>query len=130
MKMDARRVPADDAEFARLRPLASLPRLACVTLLALAACSPPAPREYAGHGEAIEVDAAARTVTLDHGDIPDLMKGMTMTFDVAPSVDLASLAPGTEVDFRLSDAEGGLTVVEIRPVGDAAESGPASQSGE
>lgn len=84
--------------------------------MGLAACSPSAPREYVGHGEAVEVDATARTVTLEHGDIPDLMKGMTMTFDVAPSVDLATLAPGTEVDFRLSDADGGLTVVEIRPI--------------
>ena len=108
-------------------PFAPLALLACLALLALAACSPPAPREYVGHGEAIEVDAAARTVTLDHGDIPDLMKGMTMTFDVAPSVDLASLAPGTEVDFRLSDADGGLTVVEIQPVGAAAEGGAAAE---
>lgn len=84
--------------------------------LGLAACSPSAPQEYEGHGKAVEVDATARTVTLEHGDIPDLMKGMTMTFHVAPSVDLAALAPGTEVDFRLSDGDGGLTVVEIRPV--------------
>jgi Cu/Ag efflux protein CusF len=39
-----------------------------------------------------------------------------MTFQVAPNVDLEALAPGTEVDFRLSDAGDGLTVVEIRPV--------------
>ena len=109
---------------AQLTPFALL---ACVALLALAACSPPAPREYAGHGEAIDVDAAARTVTLDHGDIPDLMKGMTMTFDVAPAVDLASLAPGTEVDFRLSDADGELTVVEIRPVDAAPDGRPDAQ---
>ncbi len=121
MKMNARLVRSASAPFA---PFA---HLACIALLALAACSPPAPREYAGRGEAIEIDAGARTVTLDHDEIPDLMKGMTMTFDVAPSVDLASLAPGTEVDFRLSDAEGGLTVVEIRPVGAAAEGGTAAE---
>ena len=93
-------------------------RFAAALALALGvvACSPAAPREYAGHGEAVEVDASARTVTLEHEDIPDLMKGMTMTFHVAPSVDLETLAPGTEVDFRLSDAGDGLTVVEIRPV--------------
>lgn len=124
MKMNACLVPASSAPFALLGRIAVL---ACVALLVLAACSPPAPREYAGHGEAIEVDAVARTVTLDHGDIPDLMKGMTMTFDVAPSVDLASLAPGSEVDFRLSDADGRLTVVEIQPVGAAAESRPDAE---
>lgn len=84
--------------------------------LGLLACTPAAPREYAGHGEAVAVDAAAHTVTLEHDDIPDLMKAMTMTFDVAPHVELEALAPGTEVDFRLSDADGRLTVVEIRPL--------------
>lgn len=100
----------------RAAPVAARYAAALALALGIAACSPAAPREYAGHGEAIEVDATAHTVTLEHEDIPDLMKGMTMTFQVAPNVDLEALAPGTEVDFRLSDAGDGLTVVEIRPV--------------
>lgn len=98
-------------------PLRSLAvALALGLSLALAACSPPKPRDYEGHGKAVDIDLAARTVTLDHGDIPDLMKGMTMTFAVAADVDLDTLAPGSEVDFRLTDEAGALTVTRIRPV--------------
>lgn len=89
---------------------------ACATALALAACSPSAPRGYEGHGEAIEIDPAARTITLEHEEIPGLMKGMTMTFAVSPGVDLNAVDAGSEVDFRLTDDGSALTVTQIRPV--------------
>jgi Cu/Ag efflux protein CusF len=72
-----------------------------------------------GHGTGVvkEVDLTARQVTLDHGDIPGVMKGMTMTFHVAPDVRLEDVAPGAEVDFRVR-VEGGVhTVTELRRSG-------------
>jgi Cu/Ag efflux protein CusF len=83
--------------------------------LALVACKPPAPTEHAGHGTAIDVDRAARTITLDHGDIPGLMKGMTMTFAVAPDVDLEKVEKGAVVDFRVRSEGSAVTVVGITP---------------
>ena len=90
--------------------------LTFTTALALAACSPAAPRDYEGRGAAIEIDATARTITLDHEEIPGLMKGMTMTFAVSPEVDLDAVAVGSEVDFRLTDDASALTVTQIRAV--------------
>lgn len=84
--------------------------------LALVACSPAEPRIHSGHGKAVAIDVAAHRVTLEHDEIPGLMMAMTMEFDVAPEVDLAALAPGSEVDFRLSEADGALTVIALRPI--------------
>ena len=100
-------------------PIASRPRSRRLAALALAlalalACSPPAPSEHAGHGIAVDVDPTARTVTLEHGDIPGLMKAMTMTFPVAPEVDLAAVAKGEPVDFEVRAEGSTVTVTAIR----------------
>lgn len=96
---------------ARSVPLA---RGALLSLLALPiACSPAAPTEHAGHGIAVDVDPTARTVTLEHGDIPGLMKAMTMTFPVAPEVDLAAVEKGSTVDFELQSEGSKITVTAI-----------------
>lgn len=68
------------------------------------------------HGIVEDVDPDARKVTLDHEDIPGLMKAMTMTFDVAPGVPIGDLEPGAEVEFRLREESGAYVVTEIRPV--------------
>lgn len=81
--------------------------------LLVAACSPPAPSDHAGHGQAVAVDRGARTVTLEHDDIPGLMQAMTMTFSVAPGVDLEGLEPGSEVDFTLRSEGNALTLTAI-----------------
>ncbi|MFO0691555.1 MAG: copper-binding protein [Myxococcota bacterium] len=96
-----------------------LSRPAALVVLALSAafstaCSPPAPTEHAGHGVAVDVDPTARTVTLEHGDIPGLMKAMTMTFPVAPEVDLATVAKGETVDFEVQSQGSSVTVTAIR----------------
>jgi len=96
-------------------------RSALVFAMALAliapACNGAPPDDPLAHGIVESVDADARKLTLDHGDIPGLMKAMTMTFDVAPGVALENVRPGSKVDFRVK-AEGGVyTVMEIRPSG-------------
>jgi Cu/Ag efflux protein CusF len=101
------------------RRMASSRSVACATLasiIALTACSDPAPTDHPGHGIATEVDPEARTITLDHEDIPGLMKGMTMTFAVSPGVELDAIATGSEVEFVLQEAGDALTVTRIEPV--------------
>ena len=106
-----RAVRPRDARRVRPAPLA-LPGLLAALGLALA-CSPPAPTEHAGHGIAVDVDPTARTVTLEHGDIPDLMKAMTMTFPVAPEVDLGAVEKGEAVDFEVRSEGSTITVIAI-----------------
>lgn len=102
-----------------MRPLRSL---ACMLVLSLAlaalpsACSRSASQGQ-GHGTVQGVDADAREITLDHGDIPGLMKAMTMTFDVAPEVALEGLEPGVEVDFQVKYEGGAYVVTELRRSG-------------
>ena len=91
-----------------------------LTVAALA-CGGASPKAQRAHGVVESVDAAARKVTLDHQDIPGLMRAMTMTFDVAPGVALEDLRPGVEVDFWVSEVGGVYTVMEIRRSGSQAE---------
>ena len=81
------------------------------------ACGGASSGDHPGHGVVKELDAEARTVTLDHEDIPGFMKGMTMTFDLAPDVALKGIGPGAEVDFRVKEEGGVYTVTEIRASG-------------
>jgi Cu/Ag efflux protein CusF len=76
-----------------------------------------APEDHPGRGVVESIDAGARTVTLDHGDIPGLMQAMTMTFDLAPGVAVTGLAPGAEVEFKAREEGGRYVVTEIRPLG-------------
>ena len=92
-------------------------RVAAVLLafaLGAAACGGGAPEQHAGHGVVQALDAQARKITLDHEDIPGFMKGMTMTFELAPEVALEGIAPGAEVDFRVYEQGGVYTVTEVR----------------
>ena len=99
-----------------LRRLAPILALVLAVALAPAACGS-APAEGRGTGTVQAVDPAARKLTLDHGDIPGLMKAMTMTFQVAPDVPLDGFAPGTRVDFRVKEEGGVYPVTELRRSG-------------
>ena len=81
------------------------------------ACGVTSPDGHSGTGIVKEVDTSARKITLEHEDIPGLMKAMTMTFHVAPDVPLEEVAPGNEVDFRVKEERGVYTVTEIRRQG-------------
>ena len=91
----------------------SLSRLVILAafVLALPACSGGG-GDHAGHGVVVAVDAAKGEVTLDHEDIPGLMKGMTMTFP-ADSKLLAGVEAGQEVDFRVREEGGRYEVTAI-----------------
>ena len=66
-------------------------------------------------GEAIvrAVDTAANKLTVDHGDLPGMMKAMRMDFDVADPALLAGLVPGDEVKIEVRHADGRYTLTKI-----------------
>jgi Cu(I)/Ag(I) efflux system protein CusF len=91
-------------------------RTAIIALAAASALSPSA--AFAADfvkGKVIEVDGAARRVTLEHGDIPNLdMPGMTMTFRVAAAVDIENFKPGAAVEFTADSVDDEIAVTEVR----------------
>lgn len=56
---------------------------------------------HAAKGVVIEVDSADKKITIKHETIPGYMQGMTMPFDVQDTNELAGLAPGDPVSFRI-----------------------------
>jgi Cu(I)/Ag(I) efflux system protein CusF len=76
---------------------------------ALAACG----GVEAGQGEGVvlQVHGDGRVV-IEHGDIPGVMKAMTMEFEVDPAL-LEGIEPGDRVEFRIADAGGRYRVTEL-----------------
>lgn len=89
----------------------------CVLMAGLAsvACGGGGDAEKPGAGVVRGIDTANARVTLEHGDIPGLMKAMTMTFEVADPNLLEGVEVGNEVDFRVRYADGEYTVTDIDP---------------
>jgi Cu/Ag efflux protein CusF len=81
-------------------------------LLAAVACGGSA-KQGDGEGVVRAVDPVAHRVTLEHGDVPGLMKPMTMDYDVADAALLDGLASGDAVRFTLREDGGRYTVVAI-----------------
>jgi Cu(I)/Ag(I) efflux system periplasmic protein CusF len=66
-------------------------------------------------GRVVEVDQAARTVTLEHEDIENLgMPGMTMTFRVGADVDITKLKPGGAIEFTADSVDDEFTVTQVK----------------
>ena len=63
--------------------------------------APASAASYVVKDKVMEVAKDRRAVTLDHGDIPGLMKGMKMSFQVDDSNVLEGIAPGDAVEGRL-----------------------------
>jgi len=77
---------------------------ALLSLISLAGCSSkPAGQRYDLQGRVVAVDAAARQLTIAHRDIPGLMEGMTMPFQVSDKDTwvFKSIAPGDQVHATL-----------------------------
>ncbi len=91
--------------------------IAVALIVGASACGGEAPADHPGHGIVKSLDADAREVTLDHGDIEGLMDAMTMTYKLAPGVALDGIAEGAEVDFRVKKEGGVYTVTEMRRTG-------------
>ena len=65
-------------------------------------------------GKVVAVDSEKKTVTLDHEDIPGLMKAMTMKFEVADAKLLDGVAVGDAVEGKLKADQGRHVVTELR----------------
>ena len=71
-------------------------------------------KTYDLKGKVVAVDPAGKTVTLDHEDIPGLMKAMTMKFEVADAKLLDGVAVGDAVEGKLKADQGRHVVTELR----------------
>ncbi|HXT10135.1 MAG TPA: SCO family protein [Candidatus Angelobacter sp.] len=60
-----------------------------------------APEFHNAKGFVVAVNPADKKVTINHGDIPGYMSGMTMPFDVKDTNELTGLQPGDVVTFRI-----------------------------
>ena len=69
---------------------------------------------YEVKAKVVAVDAEKRTVTLDHEDIPGLMKAMTMKFPVEDAKVLEGIKPGDQIRGRLKVKSGANVITELK----------------
>jgi Cu/Ag efflux protein CusF len=82
---------------------------------------------HLGVGTIKRVDAARRSVAIDHQAIPSLnMPAMTMQFRLGEAVVPASLNVGQPVAFTFTQAREGLLIASVQPIDKAASGGSAS----
>jgi Cu/Ag efflux protein CusF len=70
-------------------------------------------KEYDVKGKVMAVDPNKPAVTLDHEDIPGLMKGMEMEFSVEDPKVLDGLKLGDSVSGRLRKGETGYVITHL-----------------
>lgn len=63
------------------------------------------------HGVVRAIDVNAKTITLEHGDIPGVMAAMTMAYGVARPELLQKISVNDRVRFTLSKVETGEYVI-------------------
>jgi protein SCO1/2 len=97
-------------------------RWLCAPLLAvpfvLTGCNkgPDTPKDklYDVKGKVVTVDPGKKTVTLDHEDIPGLMKAMEMKFSVEDAKVLEGINTGDQVHGRLKVESGNYIITELK----------------
>jgi Cu/Ag efflux protein CusF len=72
---------------------------------------------YEVRGKVVRVEAARRSVTIAHEEIPGFMEAMTMPFDVRDPALLVGLSSGEEVRFELVVQGTHAWIVKIAPAG-------------
>lgn len=73
-----------------------------------------ADKVYPLKGTVVSVNAAAKEVTIDHEDIPGLMKAMKMTFTVADAKLLQGVKPGSHVEGKVKESVGKYILTELK----------------
>ena len=77
---------------------------------------------YPLKGKVTTVNMAAKEVTIDHEDIPGLMKGMQMAFAVEDAKLLDGIKPGSQVEGKLKNVSGKYVLTALKEQGvDTAE---------
>ena len=72
-----------------------------------------AAQEYQIRGKVVAVDAAKPAVTLDHEDVPGLMKAMQMEFKAEDPKLLEGIKVGDQVQGRLKKGESGYVLTRL-----------------
>jgi Cu/Ag efflux protein CusF len=85
--------------------------LALALTLALVACGEGGGESGVGEGVVLSVHGDGRIV-IEHGDVPGLMKAMTMEFEI-PTDLIAGIDAGDRVTFRVEARDGRYRIVEI-----------------
>ena len=86
--------------------------LVVVVLIGCRTGSEPA-KTYDVKGSVVSLDPKKPSVKLDHQDIPGLMKGMVMEFDVASPKVLEGLKPGDKVQGKIKVDAGTQIVTHL-----------------
>jgi protein SCO1/2 len=73
-----------------------------------------APKSYDVHGKVMAIRPDKTGVTLDHDDIPGLMKAMTMEFPVKDTKILDGLDVGDQVEGKLLVESGKYLITELK----------------
>jgi protein SCO1/2 len=73
-----------------------------------------AAKEYDVRGKVVAVNPAKPAVTLDHEDIPGLMKAMEMEFSVENAKLLDGIKAGDQVQARLKKSESGYVITQLQ----------------
>jgi protein SCO1 len=75
----------------------------CVVMMLASCAKKPAGKRYELQGRVVAVDSGSREITVAHEDIPGLMPGMTMPFQVAHGEDwiFGKIAPGDNIHATL-----------------------------
>jgi protein SCO1/2 len=88
-----------------------------LVLVALLGCKSDATRrtdnEYDVRGKVIALDPSKPGMTLDHEDIPGLMKAMQMEFAVADARLLEGVKVGDHLQGRLKKADSGYVITRL-----------------
>jgi len=70
-------------------------------------------KDYAIKGKVVAVDPDKTEITLDHEDIPGLMKAMTMSFKVENPKLLSGLKAGDQVQGRVKKGESDYVITQL-----------------
>ena len=96
-----------------------------VLLPVFAGCGSEPDRIYDFKGQVVSVEEGGKGVTIDHEDIPGLMRAMKMRFAVQDPALMEGLVPGMSVEGKLKVVAGKYLLTELKrkggPIGEERE---------
>jgi Cu(I)/Ag(I) efflux system membrane fusion protein len=86
--------------------------------------SAPPDKPVSAEGRVVDVDMAAKSVTIDHKAIPEIgWPAMTMAFNAPSEIDIMSVKAGEAVRFSFHETEAGYELSMLEPMPDDGEKG-------